>query len=99
MEHHHRAGGGGESGSQDPGGAPDENALIILRRYSAGEISAREAAECLGPNATQHDVFAGIIAAALPLPQPTPDELAREMAALRAFYGPHVPGLRGKAEA
>jgi hypothetical protein len=73
--------------------------MTILRRYSAGEISAREAAKCLGPKATQHDVFAGIIAAGLPLPQPTPDELGREVAALRAFYGPHVPGLRGKAGA
>jgi hypothetical protein len=68
--------------------------MIILRRYSAGEISAREAAKSLGPKATQHDVFAGVVAAKLPLPQPTPDELAREVAALRAFYGPHAPRPR-----
>jgi hypothetical protein len=99
MEHHHKAGGGGESEPRYPGGAPDENALTILRRYSAGDISAREAAKCLGSKATQHDVFAGVIAAGLPLPQPTPEELARELAALRAFYGPHAPGLRGKGKA
>ena len=99
MEHHHKAGGGGESEPRYPGGAPDENALAVLRRYSAGEISDREAAKCLGPRATQHDVFAGVIAAELPLPQPTPEELAREMSALRAFYGPHLPRPRSKAEA
>jgi hypothetical protein len=95
MEHDRRAGGGGESEPRYPGGAPEANALTILRRYSAGDISAREAAKCLGPRATQHDVFAGIIAAGLPLPQSTPEELAREVAALRAFYGPHAPGPRG----
>jgi len=65
--------------------------LSILQRYAAGEISARQAAKFLGPKATEHDVFAGIVAAHLPLPQPTPEELAREVAALRAFYGPHAP--------
>jgi hypothetical protein len=73
--------------------------MTILRRYSAGEISAREAAKCLGPHATQHDVFAGIVECGLPLPQPTPEELAREVAALRAFYGPHGPRLPGEAGA
>jgi hypothetical protein len=49
----------------------------------------------LGPDATEHDVFAGVIAARLPLPAPTPAELALEVAALRAFYGPHGPRARG----
>jgi hypothetical protein len=65
--------------------------LSILQRYSAGEISAREAAKALGPKATEHDVLAGMIAAQLPLPQPMPEELARQVAALHAFYGPHFP--------
>lgn len=73
----------------------DEVTLSILQRYAAGEISSRQAAKALGPKATEHDVFAGVVAAHLPLPQPTPEELAREVAALRAFYGPHAPRPRG----
>jgi hypothetical protein len=69
--------------------------MTVLRRYSAGEISAREAAKGLGPEATQHDVFAGVIAAGLPLPLPAPEDLGREVAALRAFYRPHVPRRGG----
>jgi hypothetical protein len=95
MEQHHQTGAGSEPESQRPDGAPDAKALTILQRYSAGEISAREAAKELGPQATQHDVLAGMIAAQLPLPQPTPEELAREVAALHAFYGPHFPRRRG----
>jgi hypothetical protein len=58
-----------------------------LRRYSAGEISARQAARAMGPQASEHDVFAGILAAHLPLPVPPPEDLAREVAALRMLYG------------
>jgi len=68
--------------------APDASALAILRRYSTGEISAREAAKALGPTSSEHDVFAGLIAAGLPLPSPPPEQIAREVEALRALYGP-----------
>jgi hypothetical protein len=66
-----------------------------LRRYAAGEISARQAAKEMGPKASEHDVFAGIIAAHLPLPTPPAADIAREVAALRALYGPHGPRPRG----
>jgi hypothetical protein len=65
-----------------------------LQRYSAGEISSRQAAKELGPSATEHDVFAGILAAHLPLPLPSSDVIAREIAALHALYGPHGPRTR-----
>lgn len=48
----------------------------------------------MGPEATGHDVFAGMIAARLPLPSPPPEQLAREIAALHALYGPHGPRRR-----
>ena len=63
----------------------------MLQRYAAGEISSRQAAKEMGPKATEHDVFAGLVAARLPLPEPEPQEVAREVAALRALYGPHGP--------
>jgi uncharacterized protein (DUF433 family) len=52
----------------------------------------------MGPQASEHDVFAGVIAAHLPLPSPPPDEVAREVAALRALYGPHGPRPRGSQQ-
>jgi hypothetical protein len=69
--------------------------LTVLQRYAAGEISSRQAAKALGPKATEHDVFAGVIAAHLPLPQPSPEEIASEVQALRRLYGPHGPRPRG----
>jgi hypothetical protein len=48
------------------------------------------------PTASEHDVFAGIIAAGLPLPEPPADEVAREVAALHALYGPHGPRPRDR---
>ncbi len=93
MKHHHQSGGGGESQPGRTDCATDQIALTILQRYSAGEISSREAAKELGSGATEHDVFAGIIAAHLPLPLPAPEEIAYEVAALRALYGPHGPKL------
>jgi hypothetical protein len=66
-----------------------------LQRYAGGEISAREAAREMGPPASEHDVFAGIIAAHLPLPEPEPNQVAQEVAALHALYGPHGPRPRG----
>ncbi len=95
MEHHHRSGGGREPEPGYAGLAADETALTILRRYAAGEISSREAARQLGPTATEHDVFAGIRAAHLPLPLPTEAEIAAEIEGLRRLYGPHGPKPRG----
>jgi hypothetical protein len=57
-----------------------------LRRYSAGEIGAREAARALGPEASEHDVLAAVIAADLPLPTPPLEQIVRELSALRALY-------------
>ena len=91
MEQHREEGGGGEPEPSRPRGATDALTMTVLQRYAAGEISSRQAAKALGPKATEHDVFAGIVAAHLSLPQPTPEELATQVAALRAFYGPHGP--------
>ena len=49
----------------------------------------------MGPRASEHDVFAGILAARLRLPEPPAADVAREVAALRALYGPHGPRPRG----
>jgi hypothetical protein len=76
------------------GAAPDARVLAILQRYAAGEISARQAAREIGPKASEHDVFAGIIAAHLTLPEPSSADIAREVAPLRDLYGPHGPRLR-----
>lgn len=91
MERHHQAGRGSKSEARREGDAPDTRTLKILQRYAAGELSARQAAKEIGPKATEHDVFAGIVAAHLPLPSPPPADVAREVAALRALYGPHGP--------
>ena len=94
MEQHHQTSGGGEPEPRRPGRATGEVALTVLESYAAGEISSRQAAKALGPQATEHDVFAGILAAHLPLPQPSSEDVAREVAALRALYGPHGPQPR-----
>jgi len=95
MERHHQESGGSQSEARREGDAPDTRTLKILQRYAAGEISARQAAKEMGPKASEHDVFAGVVAAHLPLPLPPPDDVAREVAALRTLYGPHVPRPRG----
>jgi hypothetical protein len=95
MERHHQTGGGSQSEARRAGIATDTHALAILQRYAAGEISSRQAAKELGPKASEHDVFAGILEAGLPLPEPPAEEVAREVAALRALYGPHGPRMRG----
>lgn len=95
MEQHHRTGGGSEPEPRRPGRATEEVTLSVLQRYAAGEISSREAAKELGHGATEHDVFAGIVAAHLRLPRPPAEDVAREVAALRALYGPHGPRPRG----
>jgi hypothetical protein len=92
MERHHQESRGGQSPSRREGAASDARRLTILRRYVTGEISARQAAKEIGPDASEHDVFDGLIAARLPLPSPPPDDVAREVAALRALYGPTVRG-------
>jgi hypothetical protein len=94
MERHDQKGGEREPESRREGDAPDPRVLSILHRYSAGEISAREAVRELGPDASEHDVFAGIVAAHLRLPEPPPADVAREVQALRALYGPHGPRPR-----
>jgi hypothetical protein len=87
MDGHHQA---GRRGQSEPGAsdnaAIDPHTITVLRRYSAGALSAREAARELGPVATQHDVFAGVVAAGLKLPEPPPDQVAREIAAMQAFF-------------
>ena len=85
---------GGQSEPEREGDTPDPRTLAILQRYSSGDISARQAAKEMGARAAEHDVFAGIIAARLPLPEPPADVVAREVAALRALYGPHGPPAR-----
>jgi hypothetical protein len=91
MERNHRSPAKRQSQVGGERDAAEARALTILRRYSAGEISARDAARELGAKATEHDVFAGMRAARLPLPSPPPQEIAREVEALRALYGPHGP--------
>lgn len=91
MERHHQEGDGSEPEPRREGDAPDTCTLTILHRYAAGEISARQAAREMGAKATEHDVFAGVLALQLPLPSPPPADVAREVAALRALYGPHGP--------
>ena len=87
MERDYQPGLGGQPETGRAGDPPGPAILTILRRYSAGEISARQAARAMGPQASEHDVFAGILAAHLPLPVPPPEDLAREVAALRMLYG------------
>jgi len=60
-----------------------------LQRFAAGEISSRQAAKEIGPKASEHDVFTGLVAAHLNLPEPQAEDVARDVAALRALYGPH----------
>jgi hypothetical protein len=94
MERHHQTSGGREPEPRREGDAPDTRTLKILQRYAAGEISARQAAKEMGPKASEHDVFAGVVAAHLRLPEPPAEDVAREVAALRALYGPHGPRPR-----
>ena len=91
MEQHIDAGKGSESESHSSHGAADVLTISIIQRYSKGEISSREAAKAMGPQATEYDVFASLVAARLPLPQPTQEELSSQVAALRALYGPNWP--------
>jgi hypothetical protein len=88
MEHDHQSGGRSQSGSGSADRAADEaRKLGILKRYAAGEISAREAAKELSPAATEHDVYAGILQAHLPLPLPSAEVIAQEVETLRQLYG------------
>jgi hypothetical protein len=49
----------------------------------------------MGPRASEHDVFAGILAAGLALPVPAAGDVAREVEGLRGLYGPHGVRPRG----
>jgi hypothetical protein len=60
--------------------------LDILRSYSEGQITAREAMMKLGRETSLHDVYAMTISAGLPLPLPSSTELARELAACRTLF-------------
>jgi len=94
MERHRQIRDGSQSQAGCSGAASDAGTLSVLQRYSAGEISARQAAKAIGPKVTEHDVFAGILAAQLPLPVPPAADVEREVAALAALYGPHGPRPR-----
>ncbi|MBF0591224.1 MAG: hypothetical protein HQL02_03965 [Nitrospirae bacterium] len=94
MEQHYQTSERGKSEPRCEGDAPDTRTLKILQRYAAGEISSRQAAQEIGPEASEHDVFAGILAAQLPLPEPAPEDVAREVAALRVLYGQYGPRPR-----
>ena len=67
--------------------SPDERVLAVLRRYAAGEISAREAAYELGPEATEHDVYVGTLNAGLTIPSPPREVVDAEVEALRRLFG------------
>lgn len=56
--------------AENRSGGSDREALDILRRYSAGDISARRAAVLLGSGATEHDVYVATQRAGLHLPLP-----------------------------
>ncbi len=44
--------------------------LAVLKRYSAGEISANQAASFMEPGASAHDVYSRVVQAGLHLPSP-----------------------------
>jgi len=58
-----------------------------LQRYSHGDISDWEAAELLGKDYSQHDVFALIRKHKMALPLPPQAELDRQKAALELIFG------------
>ena len=86
MDQHLGQGGNREPEREYADHAADERRLTLLRRYSAGELSGRETAKLMGKNASEHDVFAGIIEFGLPLPMPDPETLEAEVSALRKFF-------------
>lgn len=59
-----------------------------IRRYAAGELSAMQAADLLGPSATIADVIVMLRQAGLQPPEPPPDQARAELAHAR-----HVLGL------
>ena len=72
---------------------PDQRALAVLRRYSDGELSPREAARAIGDDATEHDVYAGILLARLPLPVPPAAELRKQIEAAKAMLSRYAKRL------
>ena len=84
MERHRKKSRGSEPEHGREAVAPART-LNILQRYAAREISARQAAREMGPSASEHDVFAGIVEARMRLPEPSPTDVASEVAALRAL--------------
>ena len=86
MERDLKAGTGHGPRSDHADHPPDERTLAILRRYSAGEISAREASYAMGGDASEHDVYVQTVRAGLPIPSPPPEVIEAEVAALRRLY-------------
>jgi len=75
----------GQRGSKNE--STSAQALAILQRYSHGDISDWEAAELLGKDYSQHDVFALIRKHKMALPLPPQAELDRQKAALELIFG------------
>jgi hypothetical protein len=81
----------GTEAGREPGGGradhpPDERTLAVLRRYAAGEISARQASYEMGGDASEHDVYVQTVRAGLTIPSPPPEVIEAEVAALRRLY-------------
>ncbi len=85
MENNSANSGNGESGGKNENTSSET--LAILQRYSRGDISDWAAAELLGEDFSQHDVFTLIRRHKLPLPLPPIEELNRQKAALEALFG------------
>jgi hypothetical protein len=58
----------------------------VLRDYSEGRITARQAATQLGPWASEHDVFVLTRRQGLPLPQPPGAEVEAQVEAGLVLY-------------
>lgn len=59
----------------------------VILRYAAGELSAMQAADQLGLNATVADVIVMLRQAGLPPPEPPPEQMRAELAHARRILG------------
>ena len=64
----------------------DERTVLILQRYAAGEISAREAAWTIGSDASEHEVYVWTLDAGLEVPTPSIETVRLEVEAMRRMY-------------